>query len=298
MRRAVEACDDEQLTDLWADLCIELEAVRGKCGDRWPEAVQVVRAMAGFWVFQQDPFTNHAYLRPRGYPGDAGLLDYIYRPRTLEAVRPTPAARALFEAMSEGIAPQAVRNRQDIVARLVDSEALEAGRPIRVASLGCGHLAEAEKMASLETGGIERFFAMDQDSQSLEEVARRFPYEAVAGAQVSVKDFLRGRASCVRDLDVFFAAGLFDYLPERAARLLVRRMFDRLVPGGTLLVANFLTGIPDRGYMEAMMDWWLTYRTEAEVAALDADIDPAAIAHNCTFVEPAGNIAFLHLSRA
>jgi hypothetical protein len=50
--------------------------------------------------------------------------------------------------------------------------------------------------------------------------------------------------------------------------------------------------------MEAVMDWWLLYRTVDEVAALDADVDPALVAMKHVFVEPERNIAFLELHRA
>ena len=288
----------DRLTALVPIAGATLETVRQQRGVDWCQVVPVVRAMPGFSRFQEDPFTHHAYSRPRGYPGDAGLLDFIYRGDAVDAGPISEAGRAVFRAMSAASAPTAVRNRQAIVARKIDAAAFALGRPLRVASLGCGHLAEAEKIAALAAGAVERFWAIDQDPVSIAEVHRRFPHHAVAGVRASVKDVLRGRAPEVRDLDFFYAAGLFDYLHERAARCLVRRMFERLRPGGTLLVANFLTGIPDRAYMEAVMDWWLIYRTEREVAALDADVDTRLIADKNTFVEAERNIAFLELRRA
>ena len=298
MRLVAKERHADRLTALVPATGAELETVRRHRPDEWLRLVPVVRAMPGFSRFQEDPFTNHAYSRPRGYPGDAALLDFIYRSDAVDTRRVSETGRAVFRAMRCAPAPTAVRNRQALVARRIDEIALAHGRPLRIASLGCGHLAEAEKMAALTAGGVERFWAIDQDPASIAEVHRRFPHRAVAGVRATVKDMLRGRSPEVRDLDVFYAAGLFDYLHERAARCLVRRMFDRLRPGGTLLVANFLSDIPDRAYMEAVMDWWLLYRTERELAALDADLEPRLVADKQTFVEPERNIAFLELRRA
>ena len=298
LQRVAQERNPDRLTSLVPVTGGELEAFRRQELSTWTRSVPLVRAMRGFTTFQEDPFTSHAYRRPRGYPGDAGLLDFIYRTDVAAPAHVSEAGLAVFRAMRVAAAPTAVRNRQAIVARTVDSAALDLGRPLRIASLGCGHLAEAEAMAALHAGAIERLWAIDQDPESIAEVHRRFLHPAVSGVVASVKEFLRGRPADVRDLDVFYAAGLFDYLPERAAKCLVRRMFERLRPGGRLLIANFLTGIPDRGYMEAVMDWWLLYRTVDEVAALDADVDPALVAMKHVFVEPERNIAFLELHRA
>ena len=298
MREVAAERQAGRLTALTAAAGVELEDARRQHPEDWPRLVTNVRALPGFATFLEDPFTRHAYMRPRGYAGDAGLLDFIYRGEIAAPRRISGAGRAIFRAMTAAAAPTGVRNRQSVVGRLADGVALEQGRSLRIASLGCGHLAEAEKMEALAGGSVEQLWAIDQDHGSLVEVKRRFPHPAVVPVRASINEFLRGHAAQARDLDFFFASGLFDYVQDRAACRLVRRMFDRLRPGGVLLVANFLTGVPDRGYMEAVMDWWLLYRSETEIAALDAEIDPARIAAKRTFVEPAGNIGFLELRRA
>ena len=90
-----------------------------------------------------------------------------------------------------------------------------------------------------------------------------------------------------------YAAGLFDYLKDSVASRLVERMWAMAHPGGRVMVANFLPDIPDAGYMEAFMDWWLIYRDESEVRKLFSAIPPAQIASMKVEFDPGRNICFV-----
>ncbi len=46
---------------------------------------------------------------------------------------------------------------------------------------------------------------------------------------------------------------------------MIRRMFDLVTTGGTMIIPNFAKGIIERGYMETFMDWYLIYRDEMEM---------------------------------
>src|SRR4029077_9055405 len=74
-----------------------------------------------------DPFTHHAYSKPRGYPGDAELLDYIYEPKT------NPTSQEIGSQISayttNAAAPRAVRHRRDVIADLVDKATEELKHP-------------------------------------------------------------------------------------------------------------------------------------------------------------------------
>jgi hypothetical protein len=94
-----------------------------------------------------------------------------------------------------------------------------------------------------------------------------------------------------------YSTGLFDYLNQRAGRRLVTSMFQMLRPDGTLLVANFLPGVRDIGYMETFMDWRLIYRSRREMADLTMDIPEDEIKCVSLFSEECRNIVFLQLTR-
>ncbi len=63
-----------------------------------------------------------------------------------------------------------------------------------------------------------------------------------------------------QDLDLVYAAGLYDYLPDSIAQALTARMFAMLKPGGRCYLVNFAPETYDIAYMDSYMDWQLIYR--------------------------------------
>ena len=102
---------------------------------------------------------------------------------------------------------------------------------------------------------------------------RGLPVEVVP---VSITDIIRRKFKRT-DVNLIYAAGLYDYLHLPTANRLTSRMFDMLVSGGKLLVANYTADVIEHGYMQALMDWNLIYRDEAEVASFVDEIDPSAM---------------------
>ena len=74
-------------------------------------------------------------------------------------------------------------------------------------------------------------------------------------------------------------------------------MFRMLRPGGRLLVANFLPGIRDSGYMEVFMDWHLIYRTRQEIIDATMEIPQKEIRDIRLFAEENQNIIFAQVRR-
>jgi hypothetical protein len=284
----------------WAALAgFTLHALHGSADSDWcTRVIPIVRQSRAFERFQEDPFTNYAFRRQRGYPGDARLLDHIYRPAECLSADVSDAGLAIFRFTGTGPAARAVRNRQSLLARKIDGLATSSPRRLRVGSLACGHLREADLIGSLQSGLIEKFWAIDQDDQSIDEVVRSFDGSPVVAVHGSVRDIMRGRFEEIVDLDFIYASGLLDYLDDRMVARLIRLMFERLRSGGTLWVANFMPCTPDRGYMEAVMDWRLVYRTPNQLASLDSEVDGAEVISKRLFMEGEGNIVFLELQKA
>jgi hypothetical protein len=47
--------------------------------------------------------------------------------------------------------------------------------------------------------------------------------------------------------------------------------------------------------MEALMDWWLIYRSPEDMADLRSVLPPAEIESSEVFLEPTGNVVFLEV---
>ena len=74
----------------------------------------------------------------------------------------------------------------------------------------------------------------------------------------------------------------------------LRRLFERLNPGGELIVGNFCRTNPARPYME-FIEWSLHHRTADELRAFAAEF--ASEADIAVRAEPAQVNLFLHLRK-
>ncbi len=210
----------------------------------------------------EDPFTKHAFDRPRGYSGDADILDYMYGYR-----KPGPntsqLGRSIFEFTTNTPAPVSVRERRQILAKKID-EISAVTQGTRVLSVACGHLREAHLSTAVQNREIEHFVALDQDPLSLEVVRREFQGLNVEPVCMSVKRLLTDRVD-LGAFDLVYSAGLYDYLPDPVATALTARLFAMVRPGGKLIIANFAPCLRDIGYLETFMQWQLVYRNDVAV---------------------------------
>ena len=243
------------------------------------------------------PFSWHSFTKPRGYAGDAMLIDYLYKENTvardLEAA--TPLGRAIHDYWIAAPAAAAVRSRRDLFARLID-ETAERCEDAEIFSVACGHLREASQARALRENKIKRFVALDQDAESLAVVARNFPNPPVTTVNRSIRGILAGKAHYGL-FDLIYASGLYDYLDARVARRFTANLFAMLKPQGTLVVPNFLDTAPSCASLEIFADWRLIYRNPAEIEDCFAEIPACEIASMEYFAECSGSVGFVVMKR-
>ena len=240
----------------------------------------------------QSPFSRRAYEKPRGYAGDAVVLDFAYGCTPLPEGT-TDLGAEIYQCEWSASSVKSARDRRDALAAAVDSVARQTREP-RILSVACGHLREAKISRAVAENKVGEYFALDHDAVSLSVIDKEFPETGISTVHGSVKDLIKRKIQFT-DLDLVYSAGLYDYLTAPVATALTALMFNMLRPGGRLLVANCAPESECIGYMEAFMAWRLIYRDEAELTALAESIPETQIKSIGAFRDLHRNMIFLEV---
>jgi extracellular factor (EF) 3-hydroxypalmitic acid methyl ester biosynthesis protein len=260
----------------------------------WDEAVDsemqvecrtLVRSHQVFALCQQDPYTRRAFSKPRGYAGDAVMLDYVYGIRPPENT--TEAGYAIFMHTTRGSMGLSVSFRRALLAAYIN-DAIARNPRVKILSVASGHLREIEGTFVLHDAFKGTFTAFDQDSESCSEVERSYG-DKVAVVVGSVKRLINRKYELGK-FDLIYSAGLYDYLPSSLASKLTTTLISLLNNQGRLITANFSKNSHGRGYLDWIMDWQLIFRTKEEFATISM---PEKQLNNLSFfADPHGNVIY------
>lgn len=264
--------------------------------EEWHACIQQCRSHPLRETIHEDPFTRRAFSKPRGYAGDAELIDLIYGP---EERWPEPEATALgldiYRYTTGAPAAEGVRARRGFIADLIDRTTAEKPGQ-HILAVAAGHLREAEMISALRRRKIGRMVALDADPVSMKEVDRAYGSYGVETVAAPFKTLITNGLQ-LGHFDLVYSTGLFDYLNQSTGQHLVMTLFRMLRPGGKLVVANFIPGIRDVGFMETYMDWNLIYRNRHSMVDLTAPIDESEIRDITLFTEESRNIIFVQVTK-
>jgi extracellular factor (EF) 3-hydroxypalmitic acid methyl ester biosynthesis protein len=264
--------------------------------DRADEMLAWCRQHPFYALAQQDPFTHRAVTKPRGYAGDAVMMDYIYQGTPPDGT--SALGSTTYAATTGGGMGLSVRYRRQLLKSLINDTAVlhNSARMLSVASGHCRELEGSYVDSALFKG---QFVALDQDPLSGDEVRRVHQNNRVTVLTEGVRDLMsptrsQSFAQEHGPFDLIYSAGLYDYLPDALAKSLTSKLLSMLAPGGRLVIANFVPQGSGRGYMELFMDWTLILRTEAQLRELSF---AAGAAQVNSFLDPHRNVAYAELVR-
>lgn len=244
-------------------------------------------------ILLEDPYTHRVFHKPRGYAGDAVMLDFMYSGQFPEGT--SNIGQEVFRATTRSPNGLSVVWRRDFCAQKID-EVANLNPNAQVVSIACGHLREAEKSKAVESGKLGGFIAFDQDIESLAVVEAQQGTQGIKTVHGSVTQVITGKLT-FPESNFTYSAGLYDYLSNRIARILTARLFSMLAPKGKLLIANFTPDSHGRGYMEGLMDWNLIYRDERDLELLIDEIDSNSSFTKEVFRDPYQNVVYLELQK-
>jgi len=219
-------------------------------------------------------------------PGDYEVMRFLYD-RPFEGQ--TLFAKAVSLCFSQIRSAYAVRHRKDLVKREIRKLIESRRRPLRILSIAAGAAQELHELLQEipdipETLEIVLF---EQDKGALACAYRRlkpivdsrWPGRVkLVYLHESIKRLLRDTQlfTPLGPFDMIYSVGLFDYLRPTTAVQLARTYESQLAPGGVALIANMVPENPSRWFMEHHLEWYLIYRSHAELLEIAARAAPRA----------------------
>jgi len=252
------------------------------------------------------PFMTRTNVKPRGYSGDSVMMKMIYDD---QYAGDSTFGRLMHKHPIEHPAAQAVRNRRDLIAKMLSalkSRELKSNKKIRILSVACGPAFELQDIiTSPEDCARFHFTLLDQDEQALSEAKNQIKLIEKKLGQKIEAEFLNASVRTLLktpeldkkwgNFDYVYSMGLFDYLTPPVAKAVIGKLFQILNVGGEMIIGNFHISNASRYYMEYWLDWVLYYRTEQDFMDLLKNVPSA---ETKVVFEDTGSQMFMQVKRS
>lgn len=265
-------------------------------------------------LFYSCPMYRRVYEKPLGYAGDYQLMIYYFSE--------TFSGETLYDRFLHFTGQNyphsyAIQDRERLTREAVHA-VIARGEPARVVSLACGPAIELQRLLR-EVEEIKaplELVLIDQDEQTMhychdavsrEIVSRQRERQALIELNclhLSIRQIIKPKdetekrfvANVLRDVDLIYSVGLYDYLPEAVARALTTKLYSMLSPGGRLLVGNFSECPVSTWLGEFVLSWHLVYRKPEMMMGLARRLTPEPAKKEVIF-DQTGLCLFLDIVR-
>jgi len=280
--RALLDMVEAELTPPWMALCHEIDLMLHSIKDD-DEIFQAMKRYAERVVtpeFLAGPIWDRAFNKPLGYPGDFGVLDYVY---SQDDAGETIYAKLLHRLGRESLL--CVETRKSMMCETLKQQlAIPVNTdPLRVLSIGCGASEEVRQSLFAPAQRPAVFTLLDQDDRALNasferiypETLRQNGLVTVNCLQTGFQRLVNPRSinPAIPPQDIIYSLGILDYLKQPRAKRFCRTLYSLIKPGGLFVVANVQDLIDNgRWRAECIADWTLIYRTRDQMVDLAQDL--------------------------
>lgn len=263
------------------------EAVKDLEKERYAAHQNYYIQVLGRLLLDPIEINRHVYQKPSGYSGDYIMMDYIYDYHSGDYLGGSAYEKLINNYTCNISISNSNILRKDLLKGKI-MEALEDFDTPRVLSLSAGPCRELLEL--LKEGKISKplvFKCLDFEKSALDHVDSQIKkIEPLKKQALSIEYIRSNIASLIRDkelkaglrdCDLIYAFGIFDYLSDKMASRLTKELFRLLRKGGKLVIFNISTKCNDyRAYYELLGEWKLIHRAKEEMLAWIKEMDNSA----------------------
>jgi SAM-dependent methyltransferase len=207
---------------------------------------------------------NRTRYKPLGYAGDYQLIDWIYTRETAPSGRGKQFDR-LFHTYE---AAESVRNRKKFFVKKCLELASRKKSHVDILNVGCGSCRDVLELFQSTNNGVRlNMHCVDHEPEAIA-YAKKLLSRVRVHHHVHLETANVFRLKTNQKYDLIWSGGLFDYLEDRVAILLLKKLWRNLKDDGQIIFGNFSPKNPTRNGMELVGKWYLIHRTANNLVRL------------------------------
>jgi hypothetical protein len=260
-------------------LADELEHVRRRCSPTaWRAACQASRTHALFALLERDPFIASARRRDGGVPLGARVIDHLLLPHWHRPYGDAIGVELHRQSTGSGFAA-AMRTVHGTITSAIVMAASRAADRCQVVAIASGYARELQRVRAELRRSID-FVHVTADRDAAASLAIAETHRARLAA-LPLGEWRRARPATPA-ADLVYAPGLCAFLTDELAGRVIHALAGTLRPGGQLLLVNPTSANWERGFVEAVLGVYLTYRNIVDWPRLTSPLDPSLLVRTST----------------